>query len=343
MKSPLQTVHTEVVRELKDVDTHESLSALREQVFSRKSGTFTSLSRGMSRLSPAERKEYGAHMNAVKRELEEAFAHKEKELDAVQWGIIGETERIDITQPKIPSTIQGHRHPMTVIHEELEDLFVSMGFLVLDGPELESEYYNFEALNIPDTHPARDSHDTFFIKNHPDWVMRTHTSPVQVRAMQKYGAPLRAVVSGRCFRNEATDASHEHTFYQMEGLVIDKDISIAHLIGVMKELLRGVLHREVEVRLRPGYFPFTEPSFELDMKCLVCGGTGCGACKHSGWIETLPCGLVHPNVIEAGGLDPHEWKGFAFGLGSMRLCMQKYGIEDIRQLHNGDLTFLEQF
>jgi len=343
MKSSLHTLQEDVLRELKKQNTHEDVHALRERVFSRKSGTFTVLSREMSRLSSQERKEYGAHMNEVKRALEEAFADKEKELDTLQWEAIGESERIDITQPNIPHTMRGYRHPMSMIHEELEDLFVSMGFLVLDGPELESEYYNFEALNIPDTHPARDSHDTFFIKNHPKWVMRTHTSPVQVRAMQKYGAPLRAVVAGRCFRNEATDASHEHTFYQMEGLVIDKNISIAHLIGVMKELLRGVLHREVDVRLRPGYFPFTEPSFELDMKCLVCGGTGCGACKQSGWIETLPCGLVHPNVIKAGGLDPDEWTGFAFGLGSMRLCMQKYGIEDIRQLHNGDLNFLQQF
>jgi phenylalanyl-tRNA synthetase alpha chain len=164
-----------------------------------------------------------------------------------------------------------------------------------------------------------------------------------VRALQKYGAPLRAVVPGRCFRNEATDAAHEHTFYQLEGLVVDREISVAHLIGVMKELLQGVLKRKVEVRLRPGYFPFVEPGFELDMKCLVCGGVGCGACKRSGWIETLPCGLVHPKVLEYGGLNPKEWSGFAFGLGLTRLVMQKYGIDDIRLLQSGDLRFLKQF
>ena len=173
--------------------------------------------------------------------------------------------------------------------------------------------------------------------------MRTHTSSVQVRAMQKYGAPLRAVVTGRVFRNEAIDASHDHTFYQMEGIVIDKNISIANVLGTMKELLTGVFSREVEVRLRPGHFDFVEPGFELDMKCLVCEGKGCGACKHSGWVETLPCGLVHPSVIKSGGLDPKEWTGFAFGLGSSRLVMQRYGIEDIRLLHSGRLDFLKQF
>ena len=173
--------------------------------------------------------------------------------------------------------------------------------------------------------------------------MRTHTSPMQVRALQKYGAPLRVVVPGRCFRNEATDGSHDHTFHQLEGLVVDRDISIANLIAVMKELLQGVLKREVEVRLRPGYFPFVEPGFELDMKCLVCEGQGCGACKHSGWVETLPCGLIHPRVLEYGGLDPKEYSGFAFGLGMTRLVMQKYKIEDIRHLMSGDLKFLKQF
>lgn len=321
----------------------EELELVRERFFSRKSGEFTVLAKGMKDLSDNERKKIGQKMNDVKSEIEALFDHKKNEFEMKVWEAIAVTEAIDVTQPKLPTPGHGHQHPMTIVHTELEELFTSMGFTVLDGPELESEYYNFDALNIPGTHPARDSQDTFFIKNHPEWVMRTHTSPVQVRAMQKYDAPLRAVVSGRCFRNESTDASHEHTFYQMEGIVIDRHISIAHLIGVMKELLRGVLRKDVEVRLRPGYFPFVEPGFELDMKCLVCGGAGCGACKHSGWIETLPCGLVHPKVIEAGGLDPVEWTGFAFGLGSMRLCMQKYGIEDIRHLHGGNLSFLEQF
>ncbi len=328
---------------IEKVHSFESLEQVREKLFSRKNGEFTLLAKQMKDLSENDRKSVGQTMNEVKLELERISEGKKQELENKAWEVIGKSEAIDITQPKLGEKSRGHVHPMSIVHTELEELFTSMGFMLLDGPELESEHYNFDALNVPATHPARDSQDTFFIKDHKDWVMRTHTSPVQVRAMQKYGAPLRAVVSGRCFRNESTDASHEHTFYQMEGIVIDKNISIAHLIGVMKELLEGVLRKEVEVRLRPGYFPFVEPAFELDMKCLVCGGSGCGACKHSGWIETLPCGLVHPHVIKAGGLDPEEWSGFAFGLGSMRLCMQKYGIEDIRHLHSGNLNFLEQF
>ncbi|MBU0596950.1 phenylalanine--tRNA ligase subunit alpha [Patescibacteria group bacterium] len=303
----------------------------------------TEAMKNLKDLSGDARKEMGRLANEIKNELLEMLDQKRVDFNRGDSALLVKTEAIDVTQPKLPKQIGGHLHPMTIVHNELEDLFTSMGFMVLDGPELESTYYSFETLNIPATHPARENMDTFYIKDHSDWCMRPHTSPVQVRAMQKYGAPLRAVVSGRCFRNEATDASHDHTFYQMEGLVVDREISIANLIGTMKELLSGVLRRDVEVRLRPGYFPFVEPGFELDMKCLVCSGIGCGACKHSGWVETLPCGLVHPKVIEAGGLDPNEWTGFAFGLGSMRLAMQKYGIEDIRHLHAGDLRFLNQF
>ncbi len=343
MIEKLEKIKKEAEHAIADATSLEVLESVREKFFSRKAGEFTVVAKQMSNLSDTERKNAGQKMNEVKMEIERGIEKKKKEFEDKIWDAIRETEALDVTAPRLDKEKPGHLHPMTITHTELEDLFTSMGFMVLDGPELESEYYNFDALNIPGDHPARDSQDTFFIKDHEDWVMRTHTSPVQIRAMQKYGAPLRAVVSGRCFRNEATDASHEHTFYQMEGLVIDKNISIGNLIGVMKELLRGVLRKDVEVRLRPGYFPFVEPGFELDMKCLVCGGSGCGACKHSGWIETLPCGLVHPRVIEAGGLDPKGWTGFAFGLGSMRLCMQKYGIEDIRHLHSGNLDFLEQF
>ncbi len=343
MIEKLENLKKEAISAVKKVTSLIELEAVRERFFSRKTGTFTLLTKNMKGLTDAERKEVGQKINEVKVAIESEFENKKGEFESQVWDSIGITEALDVTQPQVQGVSRGHVHPMSTVHTELEDLFTSMGFMLLDGPELESEHYNFDALNIPENHPARDSQDTFFIKDHDEWVMRTHTSPVQIRAMQKYGAPLRAVVSGRCFRNESTDASHEHTFYQMEGIVIDKDISIANLIGVMKELLQGVLRKDVEVRLRPGYFPFVEPGFELDMKCLVCAGVGCGACKHSGWIETLPCGLVHPKVIEAGGLDPKVWSGFAFGLGSMRLCMQKYGIEDIRQLHGGNVSFLEQF
>ncbi len=343
MEKQLKQIQQDFEKEIKQISSLTTLEKLEQQFLGRKSGSFTLITKQMKDLSEGDRKKIGPLINEVRTEIVDGLEKKRSELQLEKMKNILQTEAIDVTQPKLPKKSRGHLHPMTIVHNELEDLFTSMGFMVLDGPELESDYYNFEALNISADHPARDSQDTFFIKDHPDWVMRTHTSPVQVRAMQKYGAPLRTVVTGRCFRNEATDASHEHTFYQMEGLVVDKDISIANLIGTMKELLQGVLKREVEVRLRPGYFPFVEPGFELDMRCLVCEGRGCGACKHSGWVETLPCGLVHPHVIEAGGLDPDVYSGFAFGLGSMRLAMQKYGIEDIRHLHSGDLRFLEQF
>ncbi len=252
----------------------------------------------------------------------------------------------------------GHLHPITLVERELEDIFKSLGFMVLDGPELESDYYNFEALNITKDHPARDMQDTFYVdtqtemnqkrintndNNSGSLVMRTHTSNVQVRAMEKYGAPLRCVVPGRVFRCEATDACHEHTFYQMEGLMIDENISFANLIAVMKELISGIFRQEMKIRIRPGYFPFVEPGLELDINCTICGGRGCPSCKHSGWLELLPAGLVHPNVLRAGGIDPKKYSGLAFGLGLTRLAMMKYGIGDIRLFNSGDLHFITQF
>ena len=220
--------------------------------------------------------------------------------------------------------------PITQIQREIEDLFVSLGFAVLDGPEVETEYHNFDALNIPPDHPARDMQDTFWLDGGN--LLRTHTSPVQVRGMETLGPPLRMIAPGRVFRNESVDASHEHTFYQLEGMMIDRDVSVAHLIYFMKTLLTAIFQREVTVRLRPGYFPFVEPGFELDIQCLICGGPGCPVCKQSGWVELLPCGLVHPNVLRMSGIDPDEWNGFAFGLGLTRLVMMRYGIDDIRQL-----------
>ena len=238
---------------------------------------------------------------------------------------------------------RGSLHPITQVTRELEDLFTSMGWLVLDGPEVETDFYNFEALNIPRDHPARDMQDTFRCDADGKLVMRTHTSPVQVRAMQRLKPPFRAIVPGKVFRQETTDASHEHTFHQMEGLCVGRDISVGHLIGAMKTLLRGVFGRDIEIRLRPGYFPFVEPGFELDARCPFCELVGCSVCKRSTWIELLPCGMVHPNVLRAGGIDPEQWTGFAFGLGLSRLVMLRYGIDDVRHLLGGDLRFLEQF
>jgi phenylalanyl-tRNA synthetase alpha chain len=217
-----------------------------------------------------------------------------------------------------------------------------MGYTIFDGPEVELDYYDFEALNIGRDHPARDFQDTFYCDEEGNFSLRPHTSPVQVRAMERLDPPFRVVAPGRCFRNETTDASHEHTFYQMEGMVVGKDISVGHLIGAMKTLLRGIFHREVEVRLRPGHFPFVEPGFELDARCPFCD-SGCNVCGRTTWIELLPCGLVHPNVLKMSGIDPEIWSGFAFGLGLSRLVMLRYDIDDVRHLLGGDLRFLEQF
>jgi phenylalanyl-tRNA synthetase alpha chain len=235
----------------------------------------------------------------------------------------------------------GSLHPLTQIQQEIEDLFRSMGFAVLDGPEVEDEQHNFDALNIPPDHPARDMQDTFWLDGGN--LLRTHTSPVQVRGMERLPLPLRMIAPGRVFRNESVDASHEHTFYQVEGMMIDRNVSVGNLIYFMQTLLTAVFRREVTVRLRPGFFPFVEPGFELDIRCLICGGSGCAVCKHSGWVELLPCGLINPNVLRMNHIDPDEWNGFAFGLGLTRLVMMRYGIDDIRLLQSGDLRFLNQF
>lgn len=244
--------------------------------------------------------------------------------------------------PTLPGDRQavGSLHPVTLVQWEIEAIFERLGFTVESGPEMESDFYNFEALNIPAMHPARDMQDTFWLEN--GMLLRTHTSPVQVRAMQKFGPPLRCIVPGRVFRYETVDASHESTFHQVEGLLIDRNVSIANLIAVMRLLLREVFRFDVKTRLRPGYFPFVEPGFELDMSCRICCGKGCATCKQSGWVEILPCGMVHPNVLRAGGIDPDEFSGFAFGLGLTRLAMMKYGVGDIRVMNQGDLRSLVQ-
>jgi phenylalanyl-tRNA synthetase alpha chain len=279
-------------------------------------------------------------LNAAKQVVEEAFESRKQEFEKGALNARLDAEWVDLTLPAA-GVRPGSLHPITQIQMEIEDLFVSLGFMVLDGPEVETEYHNFDALNIPPEHPARDSQDTFWLTDGN--LLRTHTSPVQVRGMERFSPPLRMIAPGRAFRNESVDASHEHTFYQLEGMMIDRDVSVAHLLYFMKTLLTAIFQRHVTVRLRPGYFPFVEPGFELDIQCLICGGPGCAVCKHSGWVELLPCGLVNPNVLRISGIDPDQWGGFAFGLGLTRLVMMRYGIDDIRHLQGGDLRFLEQF
>ncbi|MGA7414833.1 MAG: phenylalanine--tRNA ligase subunit alpha [Bryobacteraceae bacterium] len=317
----------------------EELEEARVEALGRK-GTLAQISKDFGKLTPEERAARGKLLNSVKQNLESAYGEKKARFEQSHLSQRLATEWIDVTLPA-PGVRPGSLHPVTQVQWEIEDLFTSLGFAVLDGPEVETEEHNFDALNIPPAHPARDMQDTFWLTS--GHLLRTHTSPVQVRGMRKLGPPLRMIAPGRVFRNEEVDASHEHTFYQLEGMMVDRDVSVANLIYFMKTLLSSIFKRDVTVRLRPGYFPFVEPGFELDIQCLICGGPGCAVCKQSGWVELLPCGLVHPNVLHLSGIDPEEWGGFAFGLGLTRLTMMRYGIDDIRQLQGGDLRFLTQF
>jgi phenylalanyl-tRNA synthetase alpha chain len=317
----------------------QELETVRVEVLGR-NGSLKQFGKDMGKLPVEEKKQIGKLLNDAKEKLEAEFESRKRQFEEAALRARLDAEWLDLTLPA-PGPRRGHLHPITRIQRELEDLFRSLGFAVLDGPEVETEYHNFDALNIPPDHPARDMQDTFWLEGGN--LLRTHTSPVQVRGMERLGPPLRMIAPGRAFRNESVDASHEHTFYQLEGMMVDRDVSVAHLLYFMKTLLTAVFGREVVVRLRPGYFPFVEPGFELDIQCLICGGPGCPVCKQSGWVELLPCGLVNPNVLRMSGIDPDQWGGFAFGLGLTRLAMMRYGIDDIRQLQGGDLRFLDQF
>ena len=324
------------------IDAAQDEDALRqvEIRYLGKKGAVTAAMKVMGKLAGADRPLAGKRANEVRKLITSAIESRRQALEAARIQKLCEDPHFDATLP-VTRTHVGALHPVTLITYHIEDVFRAMGFYLLDYPEVETEFFNFDALNIPATHPARDMQDTFWLTN--GTLLRTHTSPGQVRAMREYEAPFRAIFPGRVFRFEEVDASHEHTFHQVEGLMIEREVSVANLIDSMKILLGEILEREVVIRLRPGYFPFVEPGFELDIQCQVCGGSGCSVCKRSGWVELLPCGLVHPNVLRHGGLDPDEWSGWAFGLGLSRLVMMKYQIEDIRHLLSGDLRFLSQF
>jgi phenylalanyl-tRNA synthetase alpha chain len=325
--------------EIQGVVSLKDLTGLRVKYLGRKSRIIAVL-KGLGSLPKELRPKAGSASNEIKQKIEEALKHRSEELSDDIFKDLGTTERIDITEPGIGGE-RGSLHPITQLGMELEDIFMSMGFSIATGPEVELDYYNFEALNIPQDHPARDIQDTFWTVD--GTLLRTHTSCVQVRTMEKNKPPIRVVAPGRVFRYEETDASHEHTFYQVEGLMVDRDISVANLIAVMRTMLREVFRKDVKVRLRPGYFPFVEPGFELDISCHLCDGKGCSVCKGSGWEELIGCGLVHPNVLSMSGIDPAEYSGFAFGMGLDRLVMMRYGIDDIRLFHSGNLKFLRQF
>ncbi|MCK4781697.1 phenylalanine--tRNA ligase subunit alpha [Candidatus Parcubacteria bacterium] len=292
--------------------------------------------------SENKRKEIGKEINLVKKDIEEAIKEKQEALKEIAINEIIEKDKLDITIPgkKIK---KGHLHPITLTLRKIQEIFQNMGFSIIEGPEVETEWYNFDALNIPKDHPARDAWDTFWLQGNEKLLLRTHTSPVQIRYMEKNQPPFRIIVPGRVFRHEATDASHEINFYHLEGLMIDKQISMANFKAVMEHFLKSFFGKKIKMRLRPSFFPFTEPSFEIDISCVACGGKGCSVCKKTGWLETMGAGMVHPNVLKAGGLNPKDWQGFAFGMGVDRLIMMKHKINDIRLFYNNDLRFLKQF
>lgn len=321
----------EKAHSISDVDT---LRGLESSVLGKK-GELGALIASIKDCPTDQRGHVGKQINEAKVRVQ---AIVEQRLAALRSAdVAAEAAGAESFDPTLPGDREpmGSVHPVTAVQWEIERLFERLGFTVEAGPEMESEHNNFDALNIPPTHPAREMWDTFWLEN--GMVLRTHTSPVQHRAMCKFGAPLRVIAPGRCFRHETVDASHETTFHQVEGLMIDRDISLANLIAMARTLLMEVMQREVEIRVRPGFFPFVEPGIEIDMNCRICEGVGCPTCKQSGWVEMLPAGMVHPNVLRAGGIDPDVYSGFAFGLGLTRLAMMKYSIPDIRVLNSGDL------
>ena len=312
-----------------------------------KKGSVTGLLKGMKDLSNEERKEFGKKVNELKNSAADAIEDKLKELKEKEiQAEIDAMPEFDITTPA--DLERGSYHPITLVQRQCETIFKSMGFTVEDYSEVVTDYECFESLNIPKHHPARDMQDTYYLEN--GQLLKSQTSAAQNAIIKKYGkklvengTPIKAIFPGRCFRNEATDATHENTFFQMEGVMVDKDISISNLIYFMKTMLSEVFKKDIKVRLRPGFFPFVEPGFELDINCLICGGEGCPSCNRSGWLELCPCGMIHPEVLKEGGVDPEEYTGFAFGLGLTRLVMMKYGVKDIRDLNSGSLKALSQF
>lgn len=346
MSEKMQEIKQAFSEKLQNALNTQALEEIRIEYLGKK-GTVTGLMKTMKDLSNEEKKTFGQQVNVLKSEIAEAITKKaeqikQKELEEE----INSMPEFDLSAP--PLLERGSYHPITLVQRECERIFRSMGFTVEDYSEIVTDYECFESVNIPKHHPARDMQDTYYLTN--GQLLKSQTSAAQNAIYKKYkkalveeGKPIKAIFPGRCFRNEATDACHENTFFQMEGVMVDKNISISNLIFFMKTMLSEVFQKDVKVRLRPGFFPFVEPGFELDISCLICGGEGCPSCKHSGWLELCPCGMIHPEVLKAGGIDPEEYTGFAFGLGMTRLAMMKYGVKDIRDLNSGNLKCLSQF
>ena len=326
-------------QKLETVCDGSAVEALRVE-FMGKKGKVTDLLSSLRDVPNEQKREMGMKLNELKTEISSRLESKIEEIKQIEvQKQIEAMEQIDYTLPV--KTKKGSLHPRTILQKQVEETFVSMGFVIEDGNEVETEYNNFDAVNVPASHPARDAQDTFWLSN--GQVLKTQTSAAQNRILKTYGPKCRVLFPGRCFRNEDLDACHENTFFQIEGVVVDENVSVSNLIYFMKEMLKGVFKKDINVRLRPGFFPFTEPSFELDASCPFCGGKGCPTCKGSGWLELCPCGMIHPNVLREAGVDTEKYNGFAFGLGFDRLVMIRSGLSDIRYLNSGNTKVLSQF
>ncbi|MDR0138121.1 phenylalanine--tRNA ligase subunit alpha [Metabacillus idriensis] len=341
MQEQLKQLQLEALEKIQTANDLKSLNDIRVSYLGKK-GPITEALRGMGKLSAEERPLMGALANEVRESIATSIAAKQEGLEeaAVEEKLAAET--IDVTLPGRPVRA-GNHHPITAVIEEIEDLFLGMGYSVEEGPEVETDYFNFEALNLPKGHPARDMQDSFYITD--ETLLRTHTSPVQARTMQKYKGqgPVKIICPGKVYRRDNDDATHSHQFTQIEGLVIDENISMSDLKGTLEAFAKKMFGEDREIRLRPSFFPFTEPSVEIDVSCFACGGHGCNVCKGTGWIEILGAGMVHPNVLEMAGFDSKKYSGFAFGMGPERIAMLKYGIDDIRHYYTNDVRFLKQF
>lgn len=339
MKEKLEQIARTAQERLSSINAPEELEALRVALLGKK-GELTAVLRGMGQLTPEERPKIGQLANEVREKIEERIDERAKELQSKALGMKLNAERLDITLPgKAPKL--GCRHPLARVEAEIADIFRSMGFDIVEGPEVETDYYNFEALNTPANHPARDVQDTFYFTD--NILLRSQTSSVQIRTMEKIKPPIRMVSPGRVYRADTVDATHSPMFHQMEGLVVDRGITMGDLKGTLEILAQRMFGEQTQVRFRPHHFPFTEPSAEVDVSCFVCGGKGCRVCKGEGWIEILGAGMVHPNVLRYCKIDPEIYSGFAFGMGIERVAMRRYGISDMRLLYENDVRFLEQF
>ena len=339
MQEKLQQIKEKALDQIKQADVLDQLNDIRV-AFLGKKGELTGILKGMKDVAPEDRPKVGQWVNDTRSAIESVLEERKGALAAAMREVKLKSEVIDVTLPAQKNSV-GHRHPNTIALEEVERIFVGMGYEVVEGPEVEYDYYNFEALNIPANHPAKDEQDTFYIND--KILLRTQTSPVQVRVMEQGKLPIRMIAPGRVFRSDEVDATHSPSFHQVEGLVIDKNITFADLKGTLAEFAKELFGPETKVKFRPHHFPFTEPSAEVDVTCFKCGGKGCRFCKGSGWIEILGCGMVHPNVLRMSGIDPEEYSGFAFGMGLERIALLKYEIDDMRLLYENDVRFLKQF